>query len=31
MEKVEGVTSVVSIRPDELDFDGLEVDDDAAS
>ena len=31
MEKVEGSTSVVSIRPDELDFDGLEADDDAAS
>ncbi len=30
MEQVEGVTGVVSIRPDELDFDGFEVEDEAA-
>ena len=31
MEKVEGVTSVESIPPDDLDFEGFEEDDGAAS
>lgn len=31
MEKVDGVTSVMSIPPDDLDFEGFEADDDAAS
>lgn len=31
MDKVEGVTSIVSINPDELDIEGFEAEDDAAS
>jgi len=31
MEKVEGLTEVVSIRPDEFDFDEIEVGDESAS
>jgi hypothetical protein len=31
MEKVEGITSVEAIRPDDLDFGSDEADDDAAS
>ena len=31
MEKVEGVTSVISIRPDDFDFDEIEVDADTAA
>jgi Fe-S cluster biogenesis protein NfuA len=30
MEKVEGVSSVVAIRPDDIDLDGLGFDDEAA-
>ncbi len=30
-DKVEGVTSVISIRPDEMDLEGFEAEDDAAS
>jgi hypothetical protein len=31
MERVQGVSSVVSIRPDELDFGDFEADDDSVS
>ena len=27
MEKVEGLTRIISVRPDEIDFDEIEVDD----
>ena len=30
MEKVEGLTQVISVRPDEIDFDEIEVDDESA-
>ena len=30
MEKVEGITEVISLRPDEFDFAGTGEDDDAA-